>query len=265
MSHTPIAVRGLRKAFAGHLVLDGIDLDIANGERIAILGPSGGGKTTLLRILCALEQPDAGEVRVGDHRLWPRTDRAEHERARRLVGLIFQQFNLFPHLSVRDNLTLAPRLAAGRDREEAGQEAMVWLERVGLAAKATAFPATLSGGQRQRVAIARALMMHPEVLCFDEPTSALDPELVGEVVAVVRDLALSSDMTMVLVTHQVGFARAVTERAIVLAEGQVVEDGPSAEVLENPQQERTRRFLGAVGETRQIDSPADGRSSASAQ
>jgi polar amino acid transport system ATP-binding protein len=248
VSQTPISIRGLRKSFAGHTVLDGIDLDIPNGERVAILGPSGGGKTTLLRICCALERPDAGEVMIGSSRLWPlaatHDAQAAHDHARRLVGLIFQQFNLFPHLRVLDNLTLAPRLVLGLDRDRAEHEAMAWLERIGLANKATVWPATLSGGQRQRVAIARALVMHPEVLCFDEPTSALDPELVGEVVAVVRDLASSTDMSMVLVTHQVQFARAVADRVIVLAEGRVVEDGPTAEVLDRPTQERTRRFLG---------------------
>jgi polar amino acid transport system ATP-binding protein len=247
MSHTPIAVRGLRKSFAGHTVLAGIDLDIANGERVAILGPSGGGKTTLLRSICALEKPDAGEVKIGEHILWPRGD--AFDQARSLIGMVFQQFNLFPHLRVIDNLTLAPRLVQQRTRAESEHEAEAWLERVGLADKARAWPANLSGGQRQRVAIARALMMHPEVLAFDEPTSALDPELVGEVVAVVRDLAASTDMTMLLVTHQLGFARAVADRVIVLADGVLVEDGPAKQVLDAPKHERTQRFLGAIGAT----------------
>ena len=247
MTATAITINGLHKAFAGNVVLNDIDLSITGGQRIAILGPSGGGKTTLLRVLCALERPDAGTVSIGDERLWgPDITAAEHERARLQVGLVFQQFNLFPHLRVRDNCTLAPRLVRGLSRDAADAEAMAWLERVGLGDKADAWPATLSGGQRQRVAIARALCMQPAVLCFDEPTSALDPELVGEVVAVVQELAREVDTTMVLVTHQLGFARAVADRLVVLADGQVIEDGPPAQVLDAPTQERTRRFFGAL-------------------
>jgi polar amino acid transport system ATP-binding protein len=201
----------------------------------------------LLRVLSALERPDAGTVRIGDERLWgDDVSAAEHERARRLVGMVFQQFNLFPHLTVMGNCILAPRLVRGLGEDAARAEAGTWLDRVGLRDKADAWPATLSGGQRQRVAIARALCMRPEVLCFDEPTSALDPELVGEVVTVVQELAREISTTMVLVTHQVGFARAVADRVVVLADGQLIEDGPPEQVFDQPNHERTRRFLGAI-------------------
>lgn len=247
MSDVPVVITGLHKAFAAHTVLNGIELTIATGQRLAVLGPSGGGKTTLLRVICALERPDAGIVRIGTERLWGEgVSTAEHERARRQVGLVFQQFNLFPHLTVLGNCTLAPRLVRGLSEDAARAGAMAWLERVGLRDKADAWPATLSGGQRQRVAIARALCMQPQVLCFDEPTSALDPELVGEVVAVVQDLARDISTTMVLVTHQVGFARAVADRVVVLADGQLIEDGSPAQVFDHPTHERTRRFLGAI-------------------
>jgi ABC-type polar amino acid transport system ATPase subunit len=244
MSETPVRIRGLTRSFGARSVLAGLDLDIPNGQRVAVLGPSGGGKTTLLRILAALDAPDAGTVEIGAERLWP--SGPEHDRARRHVGMVFQQFNLFPHLSVLDNLTLAPRLVAQRSADVCEHEALVWLERVGLRDRAGAWPATLSGGQKQRVAIARALMMHPEILCLDEPTSALDPELVGEVVAVVRDLAMSTDMTMVLVTHQPGFAAAVADRIIILADGAIADDGPARRVLEQPAGDRAQRFLGAI-------------------
>ncbi len=247
MSNTPVYISDLKKSFADHMVLDEINLQIANNQRLAILGPSGGGKTTLLRIICALEKPDAGEVRIGDDRLWGQgISTIEHERSRLHVGLVFQQFNLFPHLRVIDNCSLAPRLVRGLSRAEAETAALDWLDRVGLKEKASAWPATLSGGQRQRVAIARALCMRPNVLCFDEPTSALDPELVGEVVGVIQDLATTLDTTMVLVTHQIGFARAVADRVVVLADGQLVEDGPPEQVFDAPTHERTKRFLGAI-------------------
>jgi polar amino acid transport system ATP-binding protein len=247
MSNTPVTIHGLKKSFADHVVLDGLSFTIANNQRLAILGPSGGGKTTLLRVICALEQPDAGEVRIGEDRLWgDQVTSVEHERSRLHVGLVFQQFHLFPHLRVIDNCTLAPRLVRGLSRAAAEAAAMTWLDRVGLKEKATAWPATLSGGQRQRVAIARALCMQPNVLCFDEPTSALDPELVGEVVSVVQDLATSVDTTMILVTHQIGFARAVADRVVVLADGQLVEDGTPEQVFDSPTHERTKRFLGAI-------------------
>ncbi|MFC4034762.1 amino acid ABC transporter ATP-binding protein [Streptomyces polygonati] len=248
-----VRIRGLRKSFGTHLVLDGVDLDIRLGEVTVLLGPSGSGKSTLLRTINHLERPDAGFVQVGggiigyryrNGRLHELGNRAiTRQRAR--VGMVFQQFNLFPHLTVLDNIVEAPIAVHGVPRKQAAARARELLERVGLAGREGSYPRQLSGGQQQRVAIARALAMEPELLLFDEPTSALDPELVGEVLAVMKDLA-DSGMTMIVVTHEIGFAREVADTMVFLDGGRIIESGPPAEVLANPRHERARAFLAAV-------------------
>ena len=240
MSDPLLQVRGLRKRFGADEVLRGIDLDVMPGDRIAILGASGSGKSTLLRCLNFMEFPSAGEVRLGGTVVPPR----EHEltRVRQRVGMVFQQFNLFPHMTaignVMEGLVTVKRMPPAQARERALAE----LARVGLDDKAQAYPARLSGGQKQRVAIARALAMDPELLLFDEPTSALDPELVGEVLSVIRSLA-EEGRTMLLVTHELGFAYHVANRVIFIADGQIHEQGPPEQVLVHPVQPRTQAFL----------------------
>jgi polar amino acid transport system ATP-binding protein len=248
-----LRVRGLRKSFGTQAVLDGVDLDVHRGEVTVVLGPSGSGKSTLLRCINHLTRPDGGFVRLdGDvigfrfrggrlHEL--RKGHVLRQRAR--IGMVFQQFNLFPHLTVLENVVEAPVSVRGRSRRVAEDRARELLARVGLAGREGAYPKQLSGGQQQRVAIARALAMDPELILFDEPTSALDPELVGEVLAVIKDLALSG-MTMVVVTHEIGFAREVADTVVVLDEGRVAESGPPSDVLDNPRGERARAFLAAV-------------------
>ncbi len=247
-----LRIRGLHKRFGDLVVLDGLDLDLAPGERLAIIGPSGSGKSTLLRIAMTLESPDAGSVHIIDDALWSNgptvqgRDRAAQHHARRRVGMVFQHFNLFPHLTALGNVALAARCVLGLTRHAAETRARALLERVGLADKAEHWPKQLSGGQKQRVAIARALALGPDLLLLDEITSALDPELVGEVVHVVRDLTRDTATTMILVTHQLGFARAVATRLIFMEHGRIVEEGAPETVLDTPQQERTRAFLGAM-------------------
>ncbi|MEX0868156.1 MAG: amino acid ABC transporter ATP-binding protein [Nitriliruptoraceae bacterium] len=238
-----IDVRGLRKRFGTLEVLRGIDFRVARGEVVCVIGPSGSGKSTLLRCINRLEVPTSGQILVGGVDVADADADIDHVRTR--IGMVFQAFNLFPHLSVLDNLTLAQRRVLKRTRPDAVEVARQTLERVGLADKISAYPAHLSGGQQQRVAIARALAMHPDMMLFDEPTSALDPELVGEVLAVMRGLA-SDGMTMMVVTHEIGFARDVADRVVFLDEGVVVEDGAPSQVLDTPQHERTRRFLQRV-------------------
>jgi polar amino acid transport system ATP-binding protein len=234
---------GLRKSFGHHEVLKGVDLEVASGEVVCIIGPSGSGKSTLLRCVNLLELPTGGEVVVlGHDMLDPDCD---VDRVRRRIGMVFQLFNLFPHLTVLGNLTIAQRRVLKRSRRAAESAARVGLERVGLTEKADAYPARLSGGQQQRVAIARALCMDPELMLFDEPTSALDPELVGEVLNVMRGLA-ADGMTMLVVTHEMGFARDVADRVVFIDDGIIVEQGPPAQVLANPSHERTRQFLTRV-------------------
>ncbi|MEU6732903.1 amino acid ABC transporter ATP-binding protein [Streptomyces physcomitrii] len=238
-----ILVEQLHKSFGDNHVLRGIDLEIRQGEVVCVIGPSGSGKSTLLRCVNLLEQPSGGRVFVGGSELThPDVD---IDAVRRRIGMVFQQFNLFPHLSVTENLALPQRRVLGRDKAAAGRVAAENLERVGLADKAKAFPASLSGGQQQRVAIARALAMGPEVMLFDEPTSALDPELVGDVLAVMRMLA-DEGMTMMVVTHEMSFAREVADRVVFMDDGVIVEEGPPAEVIGNPRHERTRHFLARV-------------------
>ncbi|WP_278249631.1 amino acid ABC transporter ATP-binding protein [Nocardioides sp. IC4_145] len=246
-----IEVRGLEKSFGEQHVLRGIDLTATAGTATAVLGPSGSGKTTLLRSLNVLETPDAGSVRISDAQLdfgAPPAGKAAYRRAvkalRARSGMVFQSHNLFPHRTVLQNLIEGPVQVQRRDREEAVADARTLLAQVGLAGREDAYPAQLSGGQQQRVGIARALALRPEVLLLDEPTSALDPELVGEVLEVVRDLA-EQGWTLVIVTHEVRFARDVADQVLFLDGGRVVERG-GAEVLTDPREERTRRFLSRV-------------------
>lgn len=238
-----IDIRGLHKSFGDNEVLRGVDLRIRPGEVVCVIGPSGSGKSTLLRCINLLEEPTRGAIYIDGEDI---TDPdADIDAIRTRIGMVFQQFNLFAHLSVLRNLTIAQRRVLKRSKSEAEEIARARLERVGLRDKIDAYPAHLSGGQQQRVAIARSLAMNPEMMLFDEPTSSLDPELVGEVLAVMRDLA-TDGMTMVVVTHEMGFARDVADRVVFMDAGVIVEDGAPRDVLENPQHERTRRFLAIV-------------------
>ncbi|MCW7990475.1 polar amino acid transport system ATP-binding protein [Streptomyces sp. SceaMP-e96] len=238
-----IDVQGLRKAFGELEVLRGIDFSVARGEVVCVIGPSGSGKSTLLRCVNLLEEPSAGRVVVAGTEV---TDPdVDIDRVRRRIGMVFQSFNLFPHLTALENLTIAQRRVLRRDRTEAERIARANLERVGLSDKAAAYPAQLSGGQQQRVAIARALSMEPQLMLFDEPTSALDPELVGDVLAVMRSLA-QEGMTMLVVTHEMSFAREVADRVVFMDGGVIVEQGTPEQVVGAPQHERTRTFLARV-------------------
>jgi ABC-type polar amino acid transport system ATPase subunit len=238
---TPVVqLEGVRKSFGEHLVLDGIDLSVVAGEVLVIIGASGSGKSTLLRCVNLLEPVSEGRIFFEGEEITRKG--ADVAGVRRHIGIVFQQFNLFPHLKVIDNLTLAPRRIHRVPRRQAEERARELLARVGLEEKAHQHPHQLSGGQQQRVAIARALMMEPHVMLFDEVTSALDPELVGEVLLVMKDLA-DSGMTMLVVTHEMQFAREVGDHLIFIDEGRMVEQGRPADVLDRPQEERTRRFL----------------------
>ncbi len=237
-----ISIKNLQKAFGETQVLKGIDLEVAEKEVVVIIGPSGSGKSTLLRCMNYLEEPTGGTVTVDGI---PLNGEANINKVREEVGMVFQRFNLFPHMSVLDNITLAPMKVRHVQREDAERTARDLLERVGLADRAEAFPEQLSGGQQQRVAIARALAMQPKLMLFDEPTSALDPEMVGEVLDVMRSLA-KSGMTMVIVTHEMGFAREVGTRLLFVDDGRIIEEGPPKEVFEHPREERTKLFLSKV-------------------
>jgi len=238
-----ISVKNLHKSFGGVTVLDGISTQVERGDVVCIIGPSGSGKSTFLRCLNRLETPDSGQILLDGVDLTdPRTDL---DRQRMKMGMVFQQFNLFPHMTVLKNLTMAPMLLKKESQQTAEQRAMTLLDRVGLADRAGEYPARLSGGQKQRIAIVRALCMEPEVLLFDEPTSALDPEMVGEVLDVMKELA-QSGMTMVVVTHEMGFAREVASRVLFMDQGVIMEENRPGALFENPQSPRLRSFLSKV-------------------
>lgn len=238
-----IEVKNLEKSFGKNHVLRGINETINEGEVVCIIGPSGSGKSTFLRCLNLLEEPTSGEVILDGEKI-NAPDR-DIDKIREKLGMVFQNFNLFPHMSVLDNITLAPIKVKGQERSEAEAEARRLLDVVGLLDKAEAYPSSLSGGQKQRVAIARALAMKPEIMLFDEPTSALDPEMVGEVLAVMKQLA-EDGMTMVIVTHEMGFAREVADRVLFIDGGVILEQGTPEEIFGNPQNERTQTFLSMV-------------------
>jgi arginine/lysine/histidine transport system ATP-binding protein len=240
-----IETKGLRKSFGKLEVLKGIDSSVEEGEVIAIVGPSGGGKSTYLRCLNLLEKPTAGTIRFEGKPAFPGLQDKDEDKLRRKIGMVFQHFNLFPHRDVLSNLTLAPKRILGLSDDAANTEAHALLDRVGLADKAAAFPAQLSGGQKQRIAIVRALAMKPKVLLFDEPTSALDPEMVGEVLAVMKDLARDG-MTMIVVTHEMSFARDVADRVLFMDDGLIAEEAKPADFFTAPATPRAREFLARV-------------------
>ncbi|MBQ3266711.1 MAG: amino acid ABC transporter ATP-binding protein [Atopobiaceae bacterium] len=238
-----VEIRGLHKYFGDNEVLRGIDCDIQAGEVVCVIGPSGSGKSTFLRCINCLEEPTAGTIKVDGHAM--DAEAKNIDDLREDIGMVFQQFNLFPHLSVIDNVTLAPMLRRKMSKKDAEDLAMQLLTRVGMADKAKAMPRSLSGGQTQRVAIARALATRPGLMLFDEPTSALDPEMVGEVLDVMRQLA-AEGMTMVCVTHEMGFARQVADRVLFIDQGVIAEEGTPAQVFDDPQSPRTQNFLNKV-------------------
>ncbi len=249
-----VRMRDVNKAFGENVVLQGLDLDVDPGERVVIIGPSGSGKTTILRVIMTLERPDSGTVEIGGRHLYHeerngelRPAREKHIRSvRSNVGMVFQHFNLFPHLSALENIALAPVKVHGWDKDAANQRALELLDKVGLKAHANHTPGQLSGGQKQRVAIARSLAIEPEVMLFDEVTSALDPELVGDVLQVLKDIAADGKTTMMLVTHEMGFARESADRLVMFDGGRILEEGVPGQVLSDPQHERTQGFLRAV-------------------
>ena len=241
---TVISVRELKKHYEGGVhALDGVDVDVERGEVVVIIGPSGSGKSTLLRSLNLLEQPTSGQILVGGVDLMDKKTNINLHRQK--MGMVFQHFNLFPHMTVLKNMTLAPRKLLGKTRAQAEERAMQLLHTVGLADRAEAYPSQLSGGQKQRIAIVRALCMEPEVMLFDEPTSALDPEMVGEVLEVMKDLARKG-MTMLVVTHEMGFAREVATRIVFMDEGLILEEASPEELFTNPKNPRLRDFLSKV-------------------
>jgi polar amino acid transport system ATP-binding protein len=250
-----VQIRKLEKSFGALSVLRGIDLDVFPGEKVALIGPSGSGKTTLLRCINYLERPTAGHVVVAGElmgerqikgRYRPMTDR-ELSAARSNIGMVFQRFNLFPHLTVIENVMAGPLRVQKCDRAVAEERALNLLDKVGLREKRSSYPSMLSGGQQQRVAIARALAMTPKLMLFDEATSALDPDLVGEVLRVIRDLA-SEGMTMIMVTHEMEFAKHIADRVVFMADGNIIEQGPSSQLFDNPSDARTRSFLRTINE-----------------
>lgn len=251
LGETIIKFEKVVKRFGDITVLDNLDFEVKKGEKVTIIGPSGSGKSTVLRILMTLETINDGVIYVGGEPLWHeyRGDRlvpareAHLRHMRKEMGMVFQQFNLFPHMTVRRNITEAPVRVLGLSKEKANRRAEKYLDLVGLSDQADKFPSQLSGGQQQRVAIARALAMHPNIMLFDEPTSALDPELVGEVLSVIQRLAGEHDLTMLLVTHEMQFAKQISDRVCFFDKGRIVEEGPPEQVLANPQKPRTREFL----------------------
>lgn len=253
MSTTVMIAKDVEKTFGETKVLRKVSLTVDAGEVVCILGPSGSGKSTFLKCINHLEVPDGGRIlvdgadvgfRFDNGRLFAQKE-SEVARKRERIGMVFQQFNLFPHLTALENVTAAPMWVSKRQRHEVENEALILLDRVGVADKAGAYPPTLSGGQQQRVAIARALAMKPSLLLFDEPTSALDPEMVGEVLDVMKDLARGGT-TMIIVTHEIGFARDVADRIVFMSDGEVLEEGPPGQVLGNPRHPRTASFVGSI-------------------
>ena len=238
-----ISVKNLRKSFHGTEVLKGITTEIDRGDVVCIIGPSGSGKSTFLRCLNRLETPDSGEILLDGVDFMDR--KTDLDRQRMKMGMVFQQFNLFPHMTILKNLTVSPMMLKKTPQAEAEAKAMQLLDRVGLADRAKDYPAQLSGGQKQRVAIVRALCMEPEVMLFDEPTSALDPEMVGEVLDLMRDLA-KDGMTMAVVTHEMGFAREVADRVVFMADGKILEEGSPTDIFDHPQDPRLQDFLSKV-------------------
>ncbi|WP_137122707.1 ectoine/hydroxyectoine ABC transporter ATP-binding protein EhuA [Segeticoccus rhizosphaerae] len=247
-----ISFRGVSKSWGDNHVLRSLDFEVAPGEKVCIIGPSGSGKTTILRILMTLETPDEGLVVVNGGTLWDvkkgghAKETKEMKATRRNVGMVFQSFNLFPHMTALENVMEAPVKVLKLDKQEAHQRAVELLGMVGLSDHLNHKPGRLSGGQQQRVAIARAMAMRPTVMLFDEPTSALDPELIGEVLEVIRELATGTDMTMLMVTHEMRFAEEISDRVVMFDKGVVVEKGPPAQIFKSPEHERTRKFLRAV-------------------
>ena len=237
-----IEIKNLHKSFGHVEVLKGVDVSIEEKEVVVIIGPSGSGKSTLLRCMNYLEEPTSGDITVDNMKL---DKHADINKIRENIGMVFQRFNLFPHMTVLENIVLAPTKVLKISRDEAISTAMDLLQRVGLKEKANSYPSQLSGGQQQRVAIARALAMKPKVMLFDEPTSALDPEMVTEVLDVMKSLA-NQGMTMVVVTHEMGFAREVGDRILFVDEGRIIEEGTPKEIFENPKQERTKLFLSKI-------------------
>ncbi|MFG2968502.1 MULTISPECIES: ectoine/hydroxyectoine ABC transporter ATP-binding protein EhuA [unclassified Streptomyces] len=240
-----IRLEGVTKRFGDNTVLDGLDLSVQAGRHVTLIGPSGSGKTTILRLLMTLTEPDSGTVTVDGQRLFPASEK-ELREVRKKIGMVFQQFNLFPNMTVLRNITEAPVTVLGLPRDEAEARARELLDLVGLADKADARPTRLSGGQQQRVAIARALAMRPKVLLLDEVTSALDPELVAGVLDLLRDIARTTDITMLVVTHEMNFARDISDQVLMFDAGRIIEAGPPERIFNEPEHERTREFLGAV-------------------
>ena len=238
-----IETRDLKKNFGDLKVLTGITQTIKQGEKVVIIGPSGSGKSTYLRCLNLLETPDSGEIYIDGIDILDKKN--DINKIRQKMGMVFQHFNLFPHLTVLENITLAPVTLKLKTKEQATEDAYKLLDKIGLRDKANVYPSTLSGGQKQRIAIVRSLAMDPEVILFDEPTSALDPEMVGEVLAVMEQLA-EDGMTMVVVTHEMGFAQKVADRVLFMYDGVVLEEGTPEQIFENPQNERTKQFLQSV-------------------
>lgn len=251
-SDVEISFTNVSKSWGSNHVLRGLNFEVTPGEKVSIIGPSGSGKTTILRILMTLEMPDEGLVTVGGDVLWDakRGVKSKETRqtiaTRRKVGMVFQQFNLFPHMTVLENVMEAPVYVLGLSKADAKERALDLLELVGLQEHLKHTPPELSGGQQQRVAIARALAMRPRVMLFDEPTSALDPELIGEVLNVIRRLATTTDMTMLMVTHEMRFAQEISDRVVMFDKGVVVEQGPPKQIFNEPEHDRTRKFLEAV-------------------
>jgi polar amino acid transport system ATP-binding protein len=253
-SDSMVRMRGVTKAFGDLVVLRELDLDVASGEKVVIIGPSGSGKTTILRVAMTLERPNSGTVEIDGRHLYHQEKNGQlvpasekHIRTVRSdVSMVFQHFNLFPHMTALENVTLAPIKVLGKSKHEAEDQAVKLLESVGLGDKIRHRPSELSGGQKQRVAIARSLAVDPKVMCFDEVTSALDPELVGEVLGVLRKLAEEGEMTMMLVTHEMGFASEIADRVLMFDKGQILEDGPPSRIFKQPEHDRTKSFLKAV-------------------